>query len=159
MRQEDVPPKIWARKPMKQPSERKSENETADIVAFVVAGAAPLQAKPKVDVRVKVTESIELNTPQASLSRDHNQSPTNTFYAEVYFLNVTVLSENAGAVAKNNGQWCISGDIDLDKSIEYHGTLNGNTLEIELPQNSGKMMKKTFEITDHKWKKLSELAH
>jgi hypothetical protein len=126
---------------------------------LLLLAAASLQAKPKVDVRVKVTDSIGLNAPQASLSRDHNQSPANTFYAEVYFLNVTVLSENAEAVAKNNGQWCISGDIDLDKSIEYHGTLDGNTLEIEVPQTSGKAKKKTFEITDHKWKKLSELAH
>lgn len=130
----------------------------ASLLLLLLA-AASLQAKPKVDVRVKVTESIELNAPQASLSRDHNQSPDNTFYAEVYLLNVTVLSENAEAVAKNNGQWCISGDIDLNKSIEYHGTLDGNTFEIEVPQNSGKTKKKTFEITDHKWKKLSGLAH
>lgn len=130
----------------------------ASLLLLLLA-AASLQAKPKVDVRVKVTDSIEFNAPQASLSRDHNQSPTNTFYAEVYLLNVRVLSENAEAVAKNNGQWCISGDIDLDKSIEYHGTLDGNTLEVEVPQNGGKTKKKTFEITDHKWKKLSGLAH
>jgi hypothetical protein len=126
---------------------------------LLLLASAPLQAKPKVDVRVKVSDSIEVNTPQASLSRDHNSSPASTFFAPVYILNVTVLSENAEAVAKNNGQWCMSGDVELGKNIEYHGTLNGNTIEVELPQNSGKTKKITFEITDHKWKKLSEFVH
>ena len=123
---------------------------------LLLLAAASLQAKPKVDVRVKVTDSIGLNAPQASLSRDHNQSPANTFYAEVYFLNVTVLSENAEAVAKNNGQWCIKGD-ELLGSLEYHGTLDGNTLEIEVPQPNGKIKKKSYGIFDHKWRKLSDI--
>ena len=81
-----------------------------------------------------------------------------TLYGSIYFLNVIVLSDNAEAVAKNNGQWCISGDIELDRATEYHGTLNGNSIELEIPQKDGKTKRKTFEVFDHKWRKLIDLT-
>ena len=80
-----------------------------------------------------------------------------TFYSLVFFVNVIVLSDNAEAVAKNNGQWCISGDTELDTNTEYHGTLDGNTLNLEIVQKNGKIKKKSFEILDHKWRKLADL--
>ena len=68
----------------------------------------------------------------------------------------TVHSDNADAVAKNNGQWCIKGD-DLLSSLTYHGTLSGNDLELEVPQPNGKIKKMTFVVYDHKWRKLSDM--
>ena len=81
-----------------------------------------------------------------------------TLYGIVFFANVTLRSDNAEAVAKNNGQWCITGDIELDRATEYHGTLNGENLEIEFPQKNGKIKKEHYEIFDHKWRKLIELT-
>jgi hypothetical protein len=68
-----------------------------------------------------------------------------------------VFSKNAEAVAKNDGQWCITGDTQLDRGAEYQGTLNGNNLEIEIPQKNGKTKKKSFDVIDRKWRKLSDL--
>ena len=76
--------------------------------------------------------------------------------AQVFYLNVTLHSDNAEAVSKNNGEWCIKGDALLS-SLTYHGTLSGNDLEIEVPQPNGKMKKMSFVVYDHKWRKLSDL--
>jgi len=118
--------------------------------------ASPLWAKPKVDVRVKVNEGIGKNLPQDSLSRTGSSLDGAIGGGQVFFLNVTVLSDNTEAVAKNNGQWCIKGDTLLG-SFEYHGTLEGNSLELEIPQKNGKTKKKSYVIIDRKWQKLSDL--
>jgi hypothetical protein len=125
---------------------------------LLLLAASPLWAKPKVEVRIKINDEIVKDRPQDSLSKGASASMSATLYGQIYFLNVTVLSANAEAVAKNNGQWCISGDIELDKATEYHGTLNGNTLELEIPQKNGKTKQQTFEVFDHKWRKLIELT-
>ena len=59
-------------------------------------------------------------------------------------------------MAKNNGQWCIKGD-ELLSSIEYHGTLDGNNLEVEIPQKNGKTKKRSYVVFDRKWRNLSDL--
>ena len=123
---------------------------------LLLLAASPLWAKPKVEVRVKVNEGIGKNLPQDSLSRTGSSMGGSLGGNQVFYLNVTVLSDNVEAVAKNNGQWCIKGD-DLLGSLEYHGTLDGNTLEIEIPQPNGKIKKKSYGIYDHKWRKLSDL--
>ena len=115
-----------------------------------------LAGKPKVDVQVKVNEGIGKNPPADSLSRTGSSYDGSLQSASVYYLNVVVTSDNADAAAKNNGQWCIKGD-ELLGSLEYHGTLDGNTLEIEIPQPNGKTKKKSYGIYDHKWRKLSDL--
>jgi len=120
--------------------------------------ASPLWAKPKVDVRVKVDDGIGVDRAKDSISRAGGASSATTIYTTVFFLNVTVLSDNVDAVAKNNGQWCISGDTGLDKGAEYYGTLDGNNLELEVPQKNGKTKKKSFDVIEHKWKNLSDLA-
>jgi hypothetical protein len=123
---------------------------------LLLLAASPLCAKPKVDVRIKVNEGVGKNLPQDSLSRTGSAMDAPLNAGQVFYLNVTVLSDNADAVAKNNGQWCIKGD-DLLGSIEYQGTLDGNTLEIEIPQKNGKTKKKSYAIFDRKWRKLSDL--
>src|ERR1700674_5500537 len=125
---------------------------------LLLLAASPLWAKPKVEVRNKIKDEIVKDRPQDSLSKGGGASMSTTLYGQIYFLNVTVLSANVEAVAKNNGKWCISGDIELEKATEYHGTLSGNTLELEIPQKDGKTKKKTFEVFDHKWRKLVELT-
>jgi hypothetical protein len=124
--------------------------------ALLLLAAMPIWAKPKIEVRVKVNEGIGKNLPQDSLSRTGSSMDGALGGAQVFYLNVTVLSDNADAVAKNNGQWCIKGD-ELLGSLEYHGTLDGNTLEIEVPQPNGKIKKKSYGIFDHKWRKLSDI--
>jgi hypothetical protein len=119
--------------------------------------AAPIYAKPKVDVRVKVNDGIGRDHATDSLSKNGAASTLNTTFNTIWFLNVTVLSENSEAVAKNNGQWCISGDAALDVNGEYPGTLDGNSLEIQMPLKNGKTKKLHFEIFDHKWRKLADL--
>lgn len=124
---------------------------------LTLLAASPLLAKPKAEVRVKVNEEAARDHAQDSLSKNTGASMSTTFYSTVFFANVTVVSDNAEAVAKNNGQWCISGDTELDASTEYHGTLDGNTLNLEMVLKNGKTKKKSFEILDHKWRKLSDL--
>jgi hypothetical protein len=41
--------------------------------------------------------------------------------------------------------------------MDYKGTLEGNSLEIEVPQKNGKIKKIAFGIFDRKWHKLSDL--
>jgi hypothetical protein len=125
---------------------------------LLLLAAAPLWAKPKVEVRIKIDDQIIKERPKDSLSRGGGASIPTTIYGVIYFLNVTVLSDNAEAVAKNDGKWCISGDTELDKATEYHGTLDGVHLELELPQKNGKTKKKNFEVFDHKWRKLIDLT-
>jgi len=129
---------------------------TGLLVLILVA--LPIWAKPKTDVRIKIDDQIIKERPRDSLSRGGGATMPTTLYGSIYFLNVTVLSDNAEAVAKNNGQWCISGDIELDKATEYYGTLNGNSIELEIPQKDGKTKRKTFEVFDHKWRKLIDLT-
>jgi hypothetical protein len=120
--------------------------------------AAPICAKPKVDVRVKVNEGIGRDRATDSISKNNHPTTDNTMIKEtVWFLNVTVVSDNAEAVAKGNGQWCITGIDALDVNGEYNGTLDGNSLEIQMPLKNGKTKKEHFEIFDHKWRKLSGL--
>ena len=126
------------------------------LLLLLLLAASPLWAKPKVDVRVKVNDGIGRNRPQDSLAPIGGVFAGPVDYRTIFFLNVTVLSDNAEAVAKNSGQWCISGNTELDVATEYHGTLNGNNLELEIPQKNGKTKKKNFEILDHKWRKLSD---
>jgi hypothetical protein len=125
---------------------------------LLLAAASALWAKPKVEVRIKINDEIVKDRPQDQLSRGGGASIPTSIYGSVYFSNVTVLSDNAEAVAKNNGQWCILGAIELDKTAEYRGTLNGNSLELEIPQKDGKIKRKSFEIYDHKWRNLIELS-
>jgi hypothetical protein len=126
------------------------------LLLLLLLAASSLWAKPKVEVRVRVNEGIGKNLPQDSLSRSGSTLDGALVGKQVFYLNVTVLSDSADAVAKNNGQWCIKGD-DLLGSLTYHGTLSGNDLELEVPQPNGKIKKLTFVVYDHKWRKLSDM--
>lgn len=125
---------------------------------LALLAASPLPAKPKTDVRVKINDEVATDHAQDSLSKSAGSSMTTTMYQTVFYANITVSSDNAEAVAKNNGQWCITGDTELDRNTEYHGTLDGNTLKIEMVQKNGKTRTKSFEVIEHKWKKLSDLT-
>ena len=112
--------------------------------------------KQMVDVTITVNDGIGKNQPQDSLSRTGGAMDGALVGQQVFFLNVTVHSDNADAVAKNNGQWCIKGE-QLLGSLTYHGTLSGNDLDLEVPQPNGKVKKMTFVVYDHKWRKLSDM--
>ncbi len=125
---------------------------------LLLLAALPLWAKPKIEIRIKIDDQIIKERPRDSLSKGGGASIPTTLYGTIYFLNVIVLSDNAEAVAKNSGKWCISGEIELDRATEYHGTLNGNSIELEIPQKDGKTKRNTFEVFDHKWRKLIDLT-
>jgi hypothetical protein len=134
-----------------------SEMRFLTLTLSILLAASPLWAKPKFEVSVKISDEIAKDTPQASLSRDGSSTINTSIYGLIFYFNVTVFSKNAEAVAKNDGQWCITGDTQLDRGAEYQGTLNGNNLEIEIPQKNGKTKKKSFDVIDRKWRKLSDL--
>lgn len=123
---------------------------------LLLLASSPLGAKPKVDVKVRMNEGLGKNLPYEQISRGGQAGDGTLMQQQVYFLNVTVLSNNADAVAKNNGQWCIKGDTFLE-SFDYQATLSGNTLEVQVPQKNGKSRKVSFVIYDYKWRKLSDL--
>jgi hypothetical protein len=114
-------------------------------------------AKPKIAVKIKVHEGMGRDRAQDSLSKSGSSSGENTAFATVFFMNVTATSDNAEAVAKNNGEWCISGNNELDINGEYAGTLDGNNLDVDFPLKNGKTKKYHYEIFDHKWRKLADL--
>jgi hypothetical protein len=103
-----------------------------------------------------VNDGIGKNLPQDSLSRTGSPIDGALGGTQVFYLNVTVRSDNAEAVATSNGQWCIKGDALLG-SLTYHGTLSGNDVELEVPQPNGKIKKMSFVVYDRKWRKLSDL--
>ena len=118
---------------------------------------APAFAKPKVDVKFKVNDGFAKDQVSDKLSQTNNPTPGTVFYATVYYLNVTVTSDNAEAVAKNNGQWCLSTDTKIDIKPEYQGVLDGNGLDIQVPGKNGKTKKVHLEVFDHRWRKLSDI--
>ena len=121
----------------------------------LLLACSALQAKPKVMVRVRAHEGTATNPAPDSLSKYNSPVAGSLPANEVFYYNVTVFSDNPEAVAKNNGQWCIKGDAQLS-SFDYQGTLDGNDLEVEIPQKGGKMKKMTFKIIDRKWHKMSD---
>lgn len=125
------------------------------VLSLLFCGHA-LAGKPKVDVQVKVNEGIGKTPPADSLSRTGSSYDGKLGMPSVYYLNVTVTSDNAEAVSKSNGQWCIKGD-NLLGSLTYHGTLSGNDLELEVPQPNGKIKKMSFVVYDRKWRKLADI--
>jgi hypothetical protein len=135
---------------------------------LLLLAASPLCAKPKVAVRVKVKEGMGKDYVQDSLAKNGNPigvdgvggQGTGIIYGRVFYINVIVislLSNDEAAVAKNDGQWCIKGDTELEFS-DYSGTLDGNRLEVEIPQKNGKIRKVKFDIIDHKWRNLLDFA-
>lgn len=129
------------------------------LLAFqLLLGPLALSAKPKVEVRVKVNEAVGKNQPADSLSRSGRSYEAPLQQPTIWFMNVTVLSDNAEAVAQNNGQWCLKGEGDsMLNSTTYQGTLKGNDLEIEVPQPNGRTKKVHLVVYDHKWRRLSDL--
>jgi len=126
-------------------------------LALLLLAAPGLLAKPKVEVRISAHEGVAWYPHGDSLNKYNNPSAGTLGVNQVFFFNVTVFSDNKEAVAKNNGQWCIKGDIQLG-SFDYHGTLDGNDLELEIPQKNGKTKKVTFKIIDRKWRNLSDFT-
>ena len=132
---------------------------------LLLLAASPLCAKPKVSVVVTVKEGMGKDYVQDSLAKSGNPigvdnmggQGANIIYGRVFYINVTVLSNDAAAVAKGNGKWCIKGDTELEL-FTYNGTLDGSRLEVEIPQKNGKIRKAKFEIVDHKWRNLSAFA-
>jgi hypothetical protein len=124
---------------------------------FALLMPMPAGAKPKVDVHIRVHEGLGRDHATDSLTKSGATNSANVTNQSIFFLNVTVTSGDAGAVAKNHGEWCISGDNALDINGDYDGTLDGNNLEIHITGNNGKAKKYHYEIYDHKWRKLADL--
>ena len=125
---------------------------------LMLVAAAPVWAKPKIDVKVKVFNGIGRDRVAGSLSKtEKTSSNTNEsiLYERVFYLNVTITSERTeAALAKNNGQWCISGDTELDINELYDATLDGNNLDVEVTAKNGKTKKYRFVVIDRQWRKL-----
>ena len=129
------------------------------LMALGLMFAPPtFSGKPKVEVRVKVDEAIGKNQPDDALSRTGRSYDAPLAQPTLWFMNVTVLSDNAEAVAQNKGQWCLKGEGDsMLSSLTYKGTLSGNDLDLEVPRPNGKIKKVHLVVYDHKWRKLSDL--
>ncbi len=124
------------------------------LFTLLVLATAPLGAKPKANIRVKISTFYGKRRPSGDLGSTLGNDST---FGVIYYLNVTVLSDDAQAVAKNGGDWCIKGDLPLNPGAEYHGILDGNILSLEIPEKNGKSIKRSFLVFDYKWRTLSEL--
>ena len=130
---------------------------------------SPLIAKPKptVPIYVQIHEGngeIQTNTTEYSgvgSSGAGSYASTGSYSGATIFVNATVraqTSENAPAVATNDGKWCLLGssEIPLDPNVQYPGMLRGDGIDILVPQKNGKTKKIHFSVYDHAWKNLSE---
>jgi hypothetical protein len=130
------------------------------IIALVLLSAAPLSvlAKPKVNVFVQSHEAFAILQSPDSLARAG--SPMGQYSAPLpphtdYFINVTVQVHDPQAPL-TDAHWCIKGDSELG-DIVYEGFISGNDLELEIPQNNGKIKKVSFKIIDRKWRERKNL--
>jgi hypothetical protein len=130
------------------------------IIALVLLSAAPLSvlAKPKVNVFVQSHEAFAILQPPDSLARAGTSM--GAYSAPLpprtdYFINVTVQVHDPQAPL-TDAHWCIKGDSALG-DIVYEGFLSGNDLELEIPQNNGKIKKVSFKIIDRKWRERKNL--
>jgi hypothetical protein len=125
---------------------------------LMLAATVPVWAKPKIDVKVKVFNGIGRDRVADSLSKsEKTSSNTNEsmLYERVFYFNVTVTSDRPEPVlAKNNGQWCITGDTELDTSDLYDATLDGSNLDVEITAKNGKTKKYRYVVIDRQWRKL-----
>ena len=126
------------------------------VAMQLVLGSPVFSGKPKVEVRLKVDDGIGKYPPQDSLNKYNSPVAGPLMSNEIYYFNVTIASDNVDAVAQNGGKWCIKGDIMLS-SIEYHATLSGNDLVVEVPAKNGKPKRQNFVVYDHKWRKLADI--
>ena len=127
---------------------------------LMLLAAAPAWAKPKIDVKLKVFNGIGRDRVSGALTKN-GSTPSNTndgmLYERVFYFNVTLTTERANAaLAKNNGQWCISGDAELNVDELYDATLDGNNLEIEITAKNGKSKKYRYVVIDRQWRKLDD---
>ena len=127
-------------------------------LVLLLLAAAPVWAKPKIDVKVKVFNGIGRDAVAGSLSKsEKTSSNTNEsmLYERVFYFNVTLTSEKPEAIlAKNNGQWCITGDTELGVTELYDATLDGNNLDVEIIAKNGKTKKYHYVVIDRQWRKL-----
>jgi len=113
---------------------------------FLLTSAASAKTA-KVNVHVKVGTSVKREKSQGSLSLAVS-API------ISYVNVTLTSDDASAVATNNGQWCIQSQdeaVDLPAGAEYQGVLEGDYIEVAIPLTNGKTRKISFKIFDKKW--------
>jgi hypothetical protein len=127
---------------------------------LMLLAAAPAWAKPKIDVKLKVFNGIGRDRVSGALTKN-GSTPSNTndgmLYERVFYFNVTLTTEKQNAaLAKNNGQWCISGDAELNVDDLYDATLDGNNLEIEITAKNGKSKKYRYVVIDRQWRKLDD---
>ena len=127
---------------------------------LMLLAAAPAWAKPKIDVKLKVFNGIGRDRVSGALTKN-GSTPSNTndgmLYERVFYFNVTLTTERANAaLAKSNGQWCITGDTELNVDEFYDVTLDGNNLEIEITAKNGKSKKYRYVVIDRQWRKLDE---
>ena len=128
---------------------------------------SPLMAKPKTAVPVYV-HIHEGNMDTETNSSDYHDrwvggsySREGSYTGVTIFMNVVVsaqTSDNASAVAANDGKWCLRGDsaIPLDPTIQYQGVLQGDGIDISVLEKNGKTKKIHFGVYDRTWKDLSE---
>lgn len=124
---------------------------TSGFVFALLLLGAPVYAKPKVGVKVDVEEEITNLTSSGDFSSlAGNASQT------VSYLNVIVLPDAPIKGFRNDGKWCIKSQagqrVHLVKGGEYKGLLDGDFLELEVPQLKGKPAKLAFLVFDRKWR-------
>jgi len=105
-------------------------------------------AKPKVSVKVRIEEEITNLGTQGDLS-------FSTGGRIASYDNVTVMPDVPVPDLKNDGKWCLrtQGEIvHLVKGGLYNAILDGDFLELEIPNPKGKPLKVTFTVYDRKWR-------
>jgi hypothetical protein len=76
---------------------------TTLLAAQMLLGSPVFSGKPKVEVRVRVNEGLGKYPPQDTLNKYNSPVAGPLQSAEIFYFNVTVLSDNAEATAQNNG--------------------------------------------------------
>jgi hypothetical protein len=131
------------------------------LTLFFVASLciAPAVSKPK-PVSLVYVKMVQGHGTGFIISSDSRSTGIDVNSGEKVTLNVIVTgrtTEYAAAVAQNDGKWCLVGNAELRAMFPYEGLLQGDGIDVLLPQPDGKTGKAHFSILYHRWIDLSRL--
>jgi hypothetical protein len=127
-------------------------------VAFLCVSPAVAKPKPVALVWVKMIQGRGIGFSITSDSRSSGIS--NESNEKVYVTAIVSArgDEYAEAVAKNEGKWTLTGNFEMRPGFSYEGLLQGDGIDLIIPQANGKTSKVHFFVLAHEWRNLDQLT-
>lgn len=133
-------------------------------VAFLCGAllcVSPVAAKPK-PVALVWVKMVQGRGIGFSITSDSRSSGVSNESNEKVYVTAVVSArtpEYAEAVAKNDGKWTLVGNFEMRPGFSYEGLLQGDGIDVVVPQPNGKTSKIHFFILAHEWRNLDALTN